>query len=310
MPDGPAPGQTTTPFPTRTPTPYTATTPTKCDATTLAARRAGRARSRTRERVAVRALIEAIQGETRSASDAAGQLRCHGSNDDGRCDVPPVFCTMTESFAGVAHTFAINASGRLRCSGSINHGQCEILASFGVLTQVDAGEAHADAIDASGQMSRFGSKSAKERRADSCRALLEAARGPVEDGRSSHAAAADDQTTLPQRCAQHCRSAAVGGPAGELVLSHALLVTGSVTWCRTCGAYADARVRGLRGRCFGPPVGRGGSGRTSIRRLMAGCHPLSGEHMGAKTMSLRATTWPVAAPGWGWPGGLIARLHV
>ena len=109
--------------------------------------------------------------------------------------------------------------------------------------------------------------------------------------------AAEGQTTLPQRCARPGRSAAVGVPAADPVLSHALLVTGSVTWCRTCGAYADARVRSFRGRCTGPPLGRGGSGRTSIRRLLAGCHPLSGEHMGAMTMSLRAMTWPVAAPG-------------
>ena len=157
-------------------------------------------------------------------------------------------------------------------------------------------------VPRAGSAGRSTAESAKERRAESCRAVLEAARGPVEDGRRSPAASADDRTALPQRSAQPCRSAAVGGPTGELVLSHALLVTGSVTWCRSCGAYADARVRGLRGRCSGPPVGRGGSGRTSLRRLMAGCHPLTGEPLGAKTMSLRAPTWTSATPG---GGGLV-----
>ena len=178
--------------------------------------------------------------------------------------------------------------------------------------------------------SRSVSAHADVRRAASCRALLEASRSSPVAGTLGvlgygNDGDGDEQCNLPALDGQwrHTQVAAGNGrkvlwssvgPAGLVehqghsaglagdstlaqALSHALLVTGSVTWCRVCGAYADARVRGLRGRCSGPPLRRGGSGRTSIRRLMAGCHPLSGEHMGAKTMSLRATAWPLASPG-------------
>ena len=192
-------------------------------------RRNGQARSRSREKVAVRALIAAIRGETLTAPNEA----------------------------------------------------CEVQAQIGASKAQDATAA------ASGQLHRVSLRSLSEKRAVSCRALLEAARGPVGVERCSTAMTADGQTTLPVRFSRLGRNVAVIPPAADPVLSHALLVTGTVTWCRTCGAYADARVRSFRGRCTGPPLGRGGSGRTSIRRLLAGCHPLSGEHLGARALSLR-----------------------
>ena len=142
-----------------------------------------------------------------------------------------------------------------------------------------------NAAAAEDQRRNIVARSEDERRAVICKALLEAARGPVGVG-GSGTAVADGLSMLPQRPGRPGGSGVAVQPAAAPVLSHALLVTGSVTWCRTCGAYADARVRGLRGRCAGPP-GRGGSGRTSIRRLLASCHPLSGECIGDKAMSLR-----------------------
>ena len=72
------------------------------------------------------------------------------------------------------------------------------------------------------------------------------------------------------------------------MLTHNLLASSTVTWCRVCGAYADSRTRGILRRCPGPP-GRGGSGRTSLRRLLAGRHPRTNEVLPGRALSLRAT---------------------
>ena len=124
-------------------------------------------------------------------------------------------------------------------------------------------------------------------RADCCRARLEAAREPAAEMVGGDAAEQRGSQARAQLGPQPRRNAASGPRSADPTLTHALLITGSVTWCRTCGAYADLRVRGLRGRCPGPPTGPGGSGRTALRRLLEGRHPLSGLHFGEKTLSLR-----------------------
>ena len=130
------------------------------------------------------------------------------------------------------------------------------------------------------------------RREASCKALLEAA-GSLPAGdqlRGAPGPLRSDDSGPPAldgllRCA---RVASGVVPAFEQVLTHTLLVTGPVTWCRTCGAYSHARSRGILRRCPGPPVGRGGSGRTSLRRLLAGRHPRSDEALEVRALSLRA----------------------
>ena len=87
---------------------------------------------------------------------------------------------------------------------------------------------------------------------------------------------------------EHVEVQAPARRADVQVLTHSLLASSTVTWCRICGAYADARTRGILRRCPGPP-GRGGSGRTSLRRLLAGRHPRTNEVLPGRALSLRAT---------------------
>ena len=57
---------------------------------------------------------------------------------------------------------------------------------------------------------------------------------------------------------------------------HCLWVSGGITWCQVCGAYGEARLRGLLRACPGPLRGRGGRA-TTLQRLRAGRHPLTME---------------------------------
>ena len=64
--------------------------------------------------------------------------------------------------------------------------------------------------------------------------------------------------------------------------THRIVVTGSVTWCDRCGAYAEIRGRGLARPCRGPVAGGNRVGRllkdvqARFRALRAGKHPTSG----------------------------------
>ena len=60
-------------------------------------------------------------------------------------------------------------------------------------------------------------------------------------------------------------------PQGQ---EHLLMVSGAITWCHRCGAYGEARLRGLLRPCPGPLLGRGGRS-TTLQRLRAGKHPLT-----------------------------------
>ena len=63
---------------------------------------------------------------------------------------------------------------------------------------------------------------------------------------------------------------------GPLPHVHCLWVSGGITWCQVCGAYGEARLRGLLRACPGPLRGRGGRA-TTLQRLRAGRHPLTME---------------------------------
>jgi hypothetical protein len=63
-----------------------------------------------------------------------------------------------------------------------------------------------------------------------------------------------------------------GWRQGERVFGHTMLRTGAVTWCNTCGKYADSRCAGLLESCQGPP-----SRTERLSRLRRGKHPITGE---------------------------------
>ena len=70
-------------------------------------------------------------------------------------------------------------------------------------------------------------------------------------------------------------------PAG-VARRHDLAVLGSIVWCRTCGLFAEQRIRALAEACRGkPPQGSTISGeRDRCRKLdllSRGLHPVSGE---------------------------------
>ena len=199
---------------------------------------ADESRSRSRRRVAARALIAAIQG------------------------------SLTETSA-VAHD-----TGEAAASQPLRRGCRGLSRRLGSAVEPTGAHLRDRAVIERGHLAQ----ATYEWRADCYSKLLQAARAPI----------MADVTVARTQLGARPSSIGAGGPqAAGPMLTHTLLATGPVTWCRVCGAYADARVRGLRGRCAGPPAGRGGSGRTSLRRLLAGRHPLSGEHIDATARSLR-----------------------
>ena len=74
--------------------------------------------------------------------------------------------------------------------------------------------------------------------------------------------------------------------------THRILVTGCVTWCDRCGAYAEIRGRGLARPCRGPVAGGNRVGRllkdvqARLRALRAGRHPTSGVELEAARPAL------------------------
>ena len=70
-------------------------------------------------------------------------------------------------------------------------------------------------------------------------------------------------------------------PAGSALCRHDLAMLGSIVWCRTCGLFAEQRIRGLAEACKGKPP-RGSTicwERDRCRRLdllSRGRHPVSG----------------------------------
>ncbi len=64
---------------------------------------------------------------------------------------------------------------------------------------------------------------------------------------------------------------------------HELRITGPLTWCIRCGAYAEHHAVGLAAPCRGAPPRGGEFGRhTKLSRLRRGCHPKSGLPLAAR----------------------------
>ena len=57
--------------------------------------------------------------------------------------------------------------------------------------------------------------------------------------------------------------------------SHCLKLSGSLVWCKLCGAYADQRVKAFKKPCRGPEKVRSKAGQ--LVRLRQGRHPTTGE---------------------------------
>ena len=94
---------------------------------------------------------------------------------------------------------------------------------------------------------------------------------------------------------QRWASALQGRTVNEASLrhdTHRIIVTGSVTWCDRCGAYAETRGRGLARPCRGPVTGGNKVGRqlkdvqARLRTLRAGRHPTSGIELDAARHAL------------------------
>ena len=78
-------------------------------------------------------------------------------------------------------------------------------------------------------------------------------------------------------------------PDTEMVAkSHHLAITGSIVWCKTCGLYAESRIRSLSLACDGLPSKKTSTGRSRLLhldRLATGIHPL-------KKHVLPPVAWP------------------
>ena len=75
------------------------------------------------------------------------------------------------------------------------------------------------------------------------------------------------------------------GKSGERQNNHMLLKAGTVTWCGTCGAFAETKANRLRRACMGPPPQQHGTGgmRSQLVLLRAGLHPATRERLPQST---------------------------
>ena len=82
---------------------------------------------------------------------------------------------------------------------------------------------------------------------------------------------------------------------------HSVRKSGLITWCGTCGAWAETRARRLTAACLGPPsLSTGGGRRAQLNKLRAGLHPVS-------LCRLPEALWPNGTPVIG--NGKYARLR-
>ena len=82
---------------------------------------------------------------------------------------------------------------------------------------------------------------------------------------------------------------------------HVIRLSGTVSWCGICGAFAESRSQRLQGSCKGPPpVHVGGGLRAQLLCLRASVHPVTKER-------LPQATWPDGSPIVG--TGSYLRLH-
>ena len=116
-------------------------------------------------------------------------------------------------------------------------------------------------------------RSRSRRRIAMADALMGAIRGGAAEVTSSGCAATGNSVA-------DASSSGGFGSGGAAVLAaqgpaHVLFVSGKVTWCRCCGAYADSMMRTLLRSCPGPPTGCGGRG-AQLRRFLDSAHPRTG----------------------------------
>ena len=84
-----------------------------------------------------------------------------------------------------------------------------------------------------------------------------------------------------KRCRQikdRWMTAAGGGGADERndgMRRHVLRVSGTVTWCGVCGAFAETRARRLLSSCNGPPRFGAGGPRAQLLYLRVSIHPVT-----------------------------------
>ena len=62
---------------------------------------------------------------------------------------------------------------------------------------------------------------------------------------------------------------------------HDIVMSGAITWCHTCGAYADAKAKGLNFVCKVPPskLPQGGGPYGQLQKLLAGRRPKTQEQL-------------------------------
>ena len=67
--------------------------------------------------------------------------------------------------------------------------------------------------------------------------------------------------------------------------AHKVTTTGDVDWCRSCGAYAELRGKGLARACPGRPRNKWAAER--LRDLQSGVHPVSSRRLANEEQSIR-----------------------
>ena len=105
----------------------------------------------------------------------------------------------------------------------------------------------------------------------------ESAQSSLPNGGGAGASSSEKHAASLAACLAACRAPVLQRTAPAAVAAqrpHLLFVSGAVTWCQVCGAYGDARLRGLMRACPGPIAARSESGRAAaLRHLRNGRHP-------------------------------------
>ena len=111
--------------------------------------------------------------------------------------------------------------------------------------------------------------------------FAEFAQSSLSDDGGAGASSSEKHAASLAACLAACRAPLLQRTAPAAVAAqhpHRLFVSGVVTWCKVCGAYGDARLRGLLQACPGPIRGRSESGRAAaLRHLRNGRHPKTQE---------------------------------
>lgn len=91
------------------------------------------------------------------------------------------------------------------------------------------------------------------------------------------------------RCKELTKLAKVdSGDAGTSHRKHAIVTSGIIHWCETCGCFAESRTnRRMKDACPGPPPAAAGNGgmRQQLMAMRAGLHPVTGMRLPAASGS-------------------------